>query len=242
MSSVLRKCSRFLGLVSICTLLAGGAWLLLPCTASDAEANTDLKLPIQSLSSKLEVGDLVFTRIPTRLFLKVADGSGGWTNHVGIVIDTSGPEPLIAESKVPRATTSPLSKFIARSDNGRVAVRRLPRPLETREREALVQATRKRLGTLYDLGFDLHSSRQFCSKFVREVLGEATGEYVGEPENLAQLLTKHPEIDQGFWKLWYLGRIPWQRETVTPVSQYESPRLETLFDGRVMGNENNKPL
>jgi len=36
-------------------------------------------------------------------------------------------------------------------------------------------------------GFDLHSPGQFCSRFVREVLLEATGVEVGEVETFGAL-------------------------------------------------------
>ena len=32
-----------------------------------------------------------------------------------------------------------------------------------------------------------------------------------------------PEADTGFWRAWYFGFIPWQRETVTPASLRGEP-------------------
>lgn len=236
MKHFLSRFPQILTITLLSTLLAMGLWMLLPCTSGEAQAETGNTIPMRELASRVKVGDLIFIRIPNRLFLKVSEGSGSWTNHVGIVIDTSGSEPLVAESRVPRASADSLSKFIDRSANGRAAVRRLPRELSAAEQQTLGQAARKRFGSLYDLGFDLHSSRQFCSKYVREVLAEASGELVGEPENFARLLARHPDTDQRFWKWWFHGNIPWQRETITPASQYESPKLSTVFDGRVVAD------
>jgi hypothetical protein len=53
------------------------------------------------LARQLQVGDVVFTRIAAYPFRQVAASTASWTNHVGIVIDTSAAEPLIAESKFP---------------------------------------------------------------------------------------------------------------------------------------------
>jgi hypothetical protein len=36
----------------------------------------------------LQVGDLVFIRVPHKPFREVAAATGSWTNHVGIVVDT----------------------------------------------------------------------------------------------------------------------------------------------------------
>ena len=81
-------------------------------------------------------------------------------------------------------------------------------------------------------GFNLRRAhRQFCSRYVREVLAEATGISVGEVESFATLLSRRPNTDVGFWRMWYFGRIPWSRETVSPVSLLESPHLAPVFDG-----------
>jgi hypothetical protein len=83
----------------------------------------------------------------------------------------------------------------------------------------------------YDTGFDLHSRRQFCSRYVLEVLREGAGIDVGRVETFAELLHESPGADLGFWRAWYFGRIPWQRETVTPASLLRTPGLATVFDG-----------
>ncbi len=185
---------------------------------------------LNDLNRQLQIGDVVFIRIPHAPFTKVADSTMSWTNHVGIVSDVSGKEPLIAESRVPFSGETTLSRFAQRSDNGRVTVMRLT-TLNAQQQQKLKKAVRARNGILYDTGFDLHSKRQFCSRYVREVLGEATGVKLGEVENFATLLKRNPNADQMFWKSWYFGNIPWQRETVTPVSLLNDKQLHVVFDG-----------
>jgi hypothetical protein len=114
-----------------------------------------------------------------------------------------------------------------------VAVLRLPRPLSDEEIPRLQQAARRRMGRLYDTGFDLQSRRQFCSRFVREVLQESTGVEVGEITTFREMLERKPGTHLRLWKAWYFGRIPWQRATVTPESLYVSPSLKVVFDGTV---------
>jgi hypothetical protein len=98
----------------------------------------------------------------------------------------------------------------------------------------LHQLAARREGIFYDTGFDLHSRRQFCSRFVHEVIEEATGVRVGEVETFSQLLAKQPDANVRFWRFWYFGHIPWSRETVTPASLLHSPALGIVFDGRVV--------
>jgi hypothetical protein len=193
------------------------------------------QLSPSELRALVEVGDVVFICSTPLPFRKVAAATGCWSNHVGIVVQTDGPEPMVAESTFPFSRLTPLSQFVKRSARGRVAVRRPLQPLNPTQRAALLQAVQRRLGVLYDTGFHLHSPRQFCSRFVREVLAEATGVEVGDVETFAQLLSGQPGTNLAFWRAWYFGRIPWNRPTVTPASQLRSPLLETRFDGRVVG-------
>ncbi len=186
---------------------------------------------VRELGSRLRVGDVVFIRSGFYPFRKVADTTQTWTNHVGVVVDVSGKEPLIAESRVPISGQTTLRRFVQRSAGGRVAVARLKSGLGPDAQLLLRRAAQKRYGILYDTGFNLYSRRQFCSRYVREVMYDATGIELGEVENFSTLLAHNPEADQKFWRVWYFGSIPWQRETVTPASLLRDNKLDVYFDG-----------
>jgi hypothetical protein len=187
--------------------------------------------PVAELARSLQVGDIVFTRIGAYPFRKVAEATGTWTNHVGIVLDVSGPEPVIGESRFPFSGSTTLTRFVARSAGSRVAAMRLPEPLTPAQQAAIVAAADERKHIFYDTGFDAHSHRQFCSRYVREVLQEGAGVEVGKVESFQELLASAPQADVGFWRAWYFGNIPWKRETVTPASVLRTPGLKTVFDG-----------
>ncbi|WP_447769688.1 YebB family permuted papain-like enzyme [Pseudomonas kilonensis] len=181
----------------------------------------------------LQIGDIVFIRVTARPFLEVANATNSWTNHVGVVVDDRGDEPLIAESTFPLSRTTSLARFLRRSEHGRCAVARLTRPLTDTQRTALKNAADHRLGTFYDTGFNIGSRRQFCSRFVREVIHEATNIQLGKVETFASLLQDNANPNLAFWQLWYFGRIPWQRRTVTPASLLRSPDVRVIFDSQL---------
>jgi hypothetical protein len=183
--------------------------------------------------SRVEVGDVVFIRSLPLPFRKISVVTGSWTNHVGIIAEVGSEEPLVAESTFPFSRLTRLSRFIRRSEGGRVGVYRLRQPWDVAGRAALGEAIQKRLGVHYDTGFDLESRGQFCSRFVREVVSDATGIKLGEVERFEELLARDPSAQLGFWRLWYFGRIPWQRRTVTPASLLRSECLRPVFDGVV---------
>ncbi|HSD37324.1 MAG TPA: YebB family permuted papain-like enzyme [Rhodocyclaceae bacterium] len=177
---------------------------------------------------QLRPGDVVFIRVPALLFLKVAEASESWSNHVGVIVGHDGTDWIIAESCLPCVRRRRFQDFVARSENGSFVIRRLPRPLTEVEQIRLRIAADSRMGQLYHTGFRLRSRRQFCSKFVHEVLAEACGEEIGEVETFETLLRRNPQTSLRFWRIWFFGRIPWQRETITPDSLLRSSRLHTL--------------
>lgn len=176
------------------------------------------------------VGDVIFTRVGAKPFREIATATHSWTNHVGIVLSVDGAEPLVGESRFPVSGTTTFSRFVARSENQRYAVCRLREALTAQQEHRLRVAAQRRAGILYDTGFNLHSKRQYCSRYVREVLAEATGVQVGEIQTFADLLEQQPGVNLKFWKAWYFGAIPWHRETVTPASLLRSNAMPLIFD------------
>ena len=177
----------------------------------------------------LEVGDVIFTSIGTELFRQIASASQCWSNHVGMIIGHDGNDYLIAESRVPLSTTTTLSRFIARSSDKRYGVRRLASHLTNEQKNALVAEVPPRLNKFYHTGFKYESSRQFCSKFVFDIYQSALSIHIGEIETFHELLSKNPNAKLNFWKLWFIGQIPWERTTVTPASLWHHPELSLIY-------------
>lgn len=210
-----------------------GIALCMPPSAAASVPDAASMANMELLGKQLQIGDVVFIQVKALPFRKVANATLSWTNHVGIVTDVSGSEPVIAESTFPLSRATTWSRFVARSDQGRVAVGRLGIEINQQQTELINKAAAKRFGIRYDTGFDLHSRGQFCSRFVREVLNEATGIELGQVETFSTLLAKNPQADLLFWKAWYFGYIPWEQETVTPASLLNDTKLHRIFDGYV---------
>ena len=207
------------------------------CQSFAAQTDNSIKhsgASVKSISQQLNVGDVVFIHVTPLPFEKVSSTTLCWVNHVGVVVSFKEGAPIIAESTFPFSRTTSLSRFIARSEKGRFAFARLNKPLMEEQKQAVWSASKKRLGILYDTGFNLNSKHQFCSRFVREVLNEATGESIGKVENFKTLLASNPDTDLTFWRVWYFGNIPWERQTVSPASIYNSTNLNKVFDGTVI--------
>lgn len=193
-------------------------------------------MPVAQLAKNLQVGDLIFIRVVAKPFHVLADVTGGWTNHVGVVIHIDGKEPHIGESTFPFSRTTTLSKFVARSERGRIAVARLKTNLTPKQIKHIQLAAHQRKGVLYDTRFNFHSSRQFCSRYAHEILREATGISIGRLETLKELVISQPNFKVWIMKLWYFGFVPWGLKTMTPISLLRSPEMQPVFYGNAVIN------
>lgn len=181
-------------------------------------------------AAELQIGDVVFIRVANFLYRRVAAATGSWTSHVGMIHRREGADWLVAESAVFWSRYCPLGRFLRRSEGGRCAVMRLKTPLDEPAQKRLQVEAGRRMGQRYHFGFDLDSRHQFCSKFVYEVYRDALGVSIGTIESFRDLLQRNPTSPLTFWKLWFLGRIPWERRTITPGSQYQCDLLEPVYE------------
>lgn len=147
------------------------------------------KIQIKELEKQVKIGDIVFIFADNFVFRKVAKDTQSWTNHVGIVIDQSEKGLIIAESKIFFSSTTTFTQFIARSESGRVGVKRMSIPFTHEQVSNIKSAALKRMGIFYDFGFNLYSRKQFCSRFVHEVVQEASQITLGKIETLQELFT-----------------------------------------------------
>jgi len=183
-----------------------------------------------SILETLKPGDLVFIAIDQFLFKKVAASTRSWTSHVGVALPDASGHLWIYESKVLWSQRSDVCEFVDRSANQQAVVRRLATPLSQQNVQGLLGAAESRLNRLYDLGFNLDSQKMFCSRYVYEIFREVMGIEVGKVQTFQQLLDENPDPElKRFWQYWFLGFVPWERRTVTPVSQLLDPKFTTVL-------------
>ena len=168
-----------------------------------------------------------------QIFTSVATTTQSWTSHVGIIVDYQQGDWIVAESGIPFVRKTPLRRFLDRSDDQRFSIRRLRTEPTDQQRHAMLVFADSQMGRVYSLGFDLEARKTFCSKFVRDVVYQGTGEQIGEIETFDHLLRRNPDAPLWFWRAWFFGFIPWQRTTVTPASELDSPLLRVVIQNNV---------
>ncbi|WP_027782838.1 MULTISPECIES: YiiX/YebB-like N1pC/P60 family cysteine hydrolase [Burkholderia] len=137
--------------------------------------DTDRTMPlatVRSLAACAHVGDLVFIRVPAGAPDVSTGAPGTWANRFGIVVDTSGDEPVIAESAVFAWTRlTLLSRFVARTDGGRIALARRVAAASADAQRHVHALAERRIDALLGSRFNLRARRGFCAQYVTEVLG-----------------------------------------------------------------------
>lgn len=182
---------------------------------------------IQNWQQCIQEGDIIFSSIPHFLYKTIEKNTRSPTSHVGIIFKQNG-QWVVAESKVPFSKVSPLEDFINRSDKGWISVKRLKTGLSQRQIEQMKKVSYQLMGKPYDLGFNYHSKKLFCSKFVYDVFAQACGLTIGELETYSALIAKSPNGITLFWRLWFCGFIPFNTTSITPHSQWVDPQLEEV--------------
>jgi len=201
--------------------------------AVSARAHLDEPTYDAVVAAKPAVGDIVFTRIPGAIFTRVATTTRSWTSHVGIIVDYRRGDWIVAESGIPAVRMTPLRKFLGRSKDQAFSIRRLRAEPTDEEKHVMLKLADSQIGRFYSLGFNLQSRKTFCSKFVHDVVYESTHQSIGEIETFDHLLHQNPDAPLAFWRAWFFGSIPWERTTITPASELDSPLLRTVIQHHV---------
>ncbi|MEO6784612.1 MAG: YiiX/YebB-like N1pC/P60 family cysteine hydrolase [Chthoniobacteraceae bacterium] len=186
--------------------------------------------PLALALPHLREGDLIFIRTPNALYREITETSRSWESHVGILFRDACGAWTVAESTMPFSKFTPLPKLLTHSKHGRFVIRRLRGGLTPEEAGRLRAAATRRMGILYHLGFKYDSPRLFCSKLVYDSYLEATSRKIGHIETFRDMLATNPSAPLPFWRIWFFGRVPWDRRTITTTSELRSPLLVTVFD------------
>lgn len=200
---------------------------LLLIASLDVFAKKNESCPLAKVD--LKVGDVIFIEASNYIFQRVSIAQGGWQNHVGIVVEEKG-ELVVAESTIPWVRTTSICKFNYKSKDLKFSVKRVYRELLMSEEKGLYLLAKDLKKTLYDLGFDFASNRMYCSKFVRHLVKEIMGIELGTKQKLAELYKNQEDSEVAFWTVWYGGKIPWERVTVTPKSLYDDSQLDLVSE------------
>jgi hypothetical protein len=188
----------------------------------------------QQAAADIKDGDVVYISNHNYLFRRVERDTKTWTSHVGVAFKNVKNEIFVYESTWPKSKITPLCDFVGRSFEYKVAVKRFSQALTAEQINAMKMTADDQLNLRYDHGFDYDDVKtSFCSKYVYNVF-QAANIQIGHLETMRELLESNPDLDLIFWKAWYLGRIPYERNTITPASEYFDTKFNFIYTNNIV--------
>ena len=174
-------------------------------------------------------GDLIFQSLPRTPLVNTIEGSTGSPySHCGIIVRKNG-EWVVLEAIGPVRETSMFS-WIRRGRRSFFEVYRLKPEFQQRIPE-MVAAGRRFLGRPYDIRYRLDDEKIYCSELIWKAYREAGGGEMGS-------LTKFGDLGWQPYESVILqieGRVPLERDMITPCALAGAPQLEKIFSFRPPG-------
>ena len=169
-------------------------------------------------------GDLVFQSLPHLDLVDAIEGvSGSPLSHCGVVMRRDN-RWVVVES-IGYVHETPLWQWTLRGRGGRVEAYRL-RDI-TRMNPGRLQASLTTfMGRPYDFHYELGDDRIYCSELVYKAYDRALGLRLGRIEKLGDLNWKPFEA---FIRSMEDGKLPLEREMITPVALTQSPLMHRVF-------------
>lgn len=201
-----------------------------PTTSAILLKGGPLDKVLRRMNQVLQAGDLIFIERRGWFYRHIARATGSWASQVGLCLCDANGRWVVYEGAVPMVRRVDLETFIRRTRGNRFAIRRLIPPPTPDQLLLLTVAADQRVGRYNGYGFDFDSKQLFGPKLIHEVFSAVFGRGPGQVISIADLRGQVPRRTLWFWRVWYLGAIPWQRRTMTPHSLYTDPGLETVFE------------
>jgi len=169
-------------------------------------------------------GDIIFINNLNPVSREVARVCQTWATHIGIIFFEEDVWQ-VAESTFPFSRKITLQKFIDNSHGGQLEIYRVEN-LSYNDILELKKASNSYMRIPYDLCFNYDSKWLYCSKFVYLTYLNALKIKIGKVETFRDMIESNPNFNLAFWRLWYLGRIPWDKKCIS-ISSIISNRILT---------------
>ena len=188
----------------------------------------NLKHLNKELSRKYQNGDLIFQTSKSSQSKAIQLATKSEYSHIGIIYK-NGTDFYVYEAVQPVKLT-PLKDWIDRGKNKKYVVKRL-----INAKELLTPVNLKKMKTIgnkfksknYDIYFDWSDEKMYCSELVWKIYKRALNIEIGKLEKLKDFDLSNPEVKKIIQKR-YGNDIPFNETVISPVSIFNSSKLETI--------------
>jgi hypothetical protein len=179
-------------------------------------------------AAALRDGDIIFQTSRTSQSRAIQLATHSRYSHLGLVFHV-GDRLMVIEAIGPVRWT-PLSRFLARGEDGAAVVRRL-RDADTRLTPAAVSRLRRaathHLGKRYDRAFDWSDEQMYCSELVYKAYERGLGLELGPLQTLREMDLSNEVVKRKVAER-YGRHIPLDSPVITPQAIFDSDLLDTV--------------
>lgn len=209
-------------------VLVCAALLALPAPAVQAkEAVAGKKAGIDM--AEFMPGDIIFQEMNSFQSKALRLATGSRYTHCGIILPKNG-ELYVLEAVGP-VTWTPVSKWIARGEQGKYVLMRLKKDAPgqlTKERLAAMQKqTAQYVGKPYDLRFQWSDDTIYCSELVWKLYERGAGISLAPLRTFKDYDLDHEEVQKHI-KERFNYDIPWDEQVIAPSDLMRSDQLEIV--------------
>lgn len=180
--------------------------------------------PRGSTGYEPQEGDVVFQSLPRNPLVDAIEGSTESPfSHCGIL--HRGPRGWLVIEAIGPVMETPLEAWIARGRESQYTAFRLRDSYRAKIPE-FIKAAQTYEGRPYDIHYDMDDGAIYCSELIYKSFRRVTGEEMGRLQKLGELKwLPHAEVIKQIEG----GKLPLERQMITPRSLSEAAQLEKIF-------------
>lgn len=181
-----------------------------------------------SNNDQLKDGDIIFQTSISNQSKAIQLATKSKYSHCGIIYK-SGNDFYVFEAIQP-VTTTPLSKWIARGENGKYVIKRLKNAdavLNPSTLKKMKEIGNNFKGRDYDLTFEWSDDKIYCSELIWKIYKRATGIQVGKLQKLSDFDLTNSAV-KAKMKERYGTKIPLNETVISPAAIFDSENLITV--------------
>lgn len=177
-------------------------------------------------------GDILFQSISgSKLTNAIIGITKSDFSHCGIIDNQNG--KWVVVEALGKVHITGIDDWIKQGNLNKYAVYRLNQTGKSNISEIMTEV-RKMIGRPYDYSFEITDSSIYCSELIYHAYKKVTGNCLGKTDKLGSLNWKPYEK---YIRSICAGKLPLERELITPKALSEAPQLELVYSDFNKQNE-----
>lgn len=184
----------------------------------------------EKLEGLIQNGDIIFQTSKSNQSKAIQLATKSKYSHMGIIYQIDG-QDFVFEAVQPVKLT-PLKDWIKRGLNSHYVIKRLKNASKVLTPETLSKMQNigeKFKGKSYDIHFDWSDDKIYCSELVWKIYKQGANIEIGQLEKLSDFDLTNEIVKQKL-KERYGNEIPLSEKVISPISMYNSDKLELVIE------------